>query len=106
MNRFEPLRTYSPSGRRADLGELLDRDEHHQRTGSGSAVLLVERQPEQLVLPEELDHVPRELGLLVDFRGARRDPVPRERSYELPNLALLVAQRVVGHARSLRRAVI
>ncbi len=48
--RAELLHGEDQAGRRADLRELLDRDEHHQRAGAGAAVLLLERQPEQVVL--------------------------------------------------------
>ena len=52
--------------------------------------------PEELVLAEELDDVPRELRRLVDLGRARRDPLARERPHELADLALLVGQRVEG----------
>ena len=53
--------------------------------------------PKQLVLAEELDHVPRELALLVDLGRARRDALAGERAHEVADLALLVGQRIVGH---------
>ena len=71
--RAELLDGDDQAGRRADLRELLDRDEHHQRASARAAVLLLEGQAEELVLAEELDHVPRELGLLVDLGRARGD---------------------------------
>ena len=49
-------------GRRADLRELLDRDEHHQRARLGAAVALLEREREDLCLPQRLDDVPGELA--------------------------------------------
>ncbi len=49
------------------------------------------------MLAEELDDVPRELVRLVDLRGARRDPLARERADELADLELLVGQRLPGH---------
>ena len=45
-----------------------------------AAVALVERQAEELVLAEELDEIPRELGRLVDFGGTRRNALARQRS--------------------------
>ena len=95
--RAELLDGHDQAGRRADLGQLLDRDEHHQRARPGAAVLLLERQAEQVVLAEELDHVPGELGLLVDLGRARGDALAGERAHEVADLALLVGQRVVGH---------
>ena len=100
--RAELLHGEDEPGRRADLGDLLDRDEHHQRPGARTAVLLLEGKPEDVVLAEQLDHVPRELGGLVDLLGARRDTLARERADEVADLALLVGQRVVaGHEMSL-----
>jgi len=49
------------------------------------------------VLAEELDHVPGELGALVDFGRPRRDPLARERADQVADLALLVAQHLMGH---------
>ena len=95
--RAELLDGHDQARRRADLGQLLDRDEHHQRARPGAAVLLLEGQPEKVVLAEELDHVPRELGLLVDLGRARGDALAGERAHEVADLALLVGQRVVGH---------
>ena len=65
------------AARRARLGDLLDRDVEHQRAGAGAAVLLVERQAEEVVLGEQLADVPRVLGLRVDLRRPRRDPLAR-----------------------------
>src|SRR5438270_657712 len=82
----EPLHGQQQPGGRADLGELLDRDEHHQRARGRAAVCLVEREAEELVLAKQLDHVPGELGRFVDLRRPRRDPLARERAHELPDL--------------------
>ena len=46
-----------------------------------------------LVLAEELDDVPRELGRLVDLGRARRDALARERADEVADLALLAVSR-------------
>src|SRR5581483_7829688 len=89
--RAELLHGEDEAARRADLRDLLDRDERHQRARAEAAVLLVEQDPEQVVLTEELDDVPRELGALVDFRRAWRDSLPRELADEIADLALLVA---------------
>ena len=59
--RAELLHREDQPARRADLRDLLDRDERQQRPGAGSAVLLVEEEPEDAVLAEELDDVPGEL---------------------------------------------
>src|SRR5436190_7127535 len=82
----------------ADFRDLLDRDERHQRARACAAVHLVEHDPEDLVLAEELDDVPRELGALVDLGRPRRDPLAREVADQIADLALLVGQRLVGHA--------
>ena len=97
--RAELLHGDDQAARRADLRHLLDRDERHQCRRADAAVLLVEQDPEDLVLAEELDDVPRELGALVDLRGARRDALAREVAHEVADLALLVGQRVDRHAR-------
>ena len=54
-------------------------------------------EPEDVVLAEELDDVPRELVRLVDLGRTRRDPLARERADELADLALLVGELVPGH---------
>src|SRR5207249_4280048 len=79
----------------------LDRDERKQRSRSRAAELLVEEQPEQLVVAEQLDNVPRELVRRVDLSRARSDPLTRELPHEVAKLALLVGQRVVRHAEIL-----
>src|SRR5205807_3125233 len=53
---------------------------------------------------EELDDVPGELGRLVDLRGTGRDPLARERTHELADLALLVGERVDRHGPECSRA--
>ena len=58
------------------------------------AVLLVVQHPEEVVLAEHLDHVPRKLGRLVDLRRPRRHPLPRDRPHQLADLALLVGEWV------------
>ena len=95
--RAELLHGEQQAARRADLRDLLDRDEREQRAGAGAAPLLVVEQAEQLVLAEELDDVPRELVRLVDLGRARRHALARERAHELADLPLLVGQDVPGH---------
>src|SRR5262249_59588909 len=95
--RAELLHGEDQARRRADLRQLLDRNEHHQRAGAGAAVALLERQPEQVVLAHQLDHVPGELGGLVDLGRAGRDALTREVAHEVADLALLLAQRVGRH---------
>ena len=72
--------------------------------GADAAVLLVEHQPEEPVLAEELDHVPRKLGGGVDLGRPRPDPLAGERPDELADLPLLRAQSVARHAPSLDSA--
>src|SRR5947207_723525 len=74
------------AARRADLRDLLDRDQREQRARAEPAVLLVEEEPEEVVLAVELDNVPRELVRLVDLGGARRDPLARQAADEVAQL--------------------
>ena len=97
----EVLHRDDQAARRADLRDLLDRDEGHQRALAGAAVLLAGEDPEDTVLTEQGDDVPRELGRAVDLGRARRDPLAGQRPHELPDLALLGRQPVVRHAASL-----
>jgi hypothetical protein len=92
--RAELLHGDDQTARRAHLRDLLDHHERHQRALADPAVRLVEEDAEQLVLAEELDDVPRELGRLVDLRRAGRDPLGRERADELADLALLVVEGI------------
>ena len=64
-----------------------------------AAVLLGEEEPEDVVLAEQLDDVPRELVRLVDLGRARRDPLARELPHEVAQLALLAVQDLPGHGR-------
>ena len=85
----------------AQTFEILDRDQREQGAGAAAAVFLVEEEPEQLVLAEELDDVPRELVGLVDLGRTGRDPVASKCPDELADLPLLLGQGIPGHARSL-----
>ena len=100
--RAELLDGEDQAARRAGLRGLLDRDERRERAGADAAVLLGEHQPEEAVLAEELDHVPRELGGVVDLGGAWRDPLAGERADEVADLALLRGQPVARHAAKSR----
>ena len=97
--RAELLHREDQPARRADLRDLLDRDEREQRPGAEPSVLLGEEEPEDVVLAEQLDDVPRELVRLVDLGGARRDPLARELPHEVAQLALLAVQDIPGHGR-------
>ena len=99
--RAELLHREDEAARRADLRDLLDRDEREQRPGAGASVGLVEEEAEDLVLAEELDDVPRKLVRRVDLRGARRDALARERAHEVADLDLLVGEGLPGHGGSL-----
>src|SRR5439155_25926761 len=88
--------------RRADLGHLLDRDEGEERAGPRAAAALVVKEPEEPVFAVQLDDIPRELVRRVDLRRARGDALARQRAHELADLPLLGAQRIPGHAASLR----
>ena len=49
-DRAESLHREDQAGRRADLRQLLDRDEQHQRAGPGATVALLEREGKDLRL--------------------------------------------------------
>ncbi len=98
--RAELLHREDEAARRADLRDLLDRDQREQRAGAEPAELLLVEEAEDVVLAVQLDDVPRELVRLVDLGRPRRDPLARERPHEVADLALLVAQLVPGHQRS------
>ena len=104
--RAELLHREDEAARRADLRDLLDRDEREERPGTRPAVLLVEEEPEDAVLAKELDDVPRELVRLVDLGRARGDPLAREGAYELADLELFLGQRLPGHGRILGRRLV
>ncbi len=95
--RAELLDGEDQPGRRADLRDLLDRDEGEQRSRAEPAVGLVEEQSEDAVLAVELDDVPGERVRGVDLGGARRDALARQRADQLAQLTLLVGQGVPGH---------
>ncbi len=80
--------------RRARLGDLLDRDRQHQRAGAGAAVLLPERQSEDVVLGQQLADVPRVLGARVDVVRARRDPLLGDLADRVAEVEVLLRDRV------------
>ena len=92
--RPELLDHQDQRGRRARLGDLLDRHVQHQRAGAGAAVLGLERQPEDVLLGQQRAQVPRVLGVLVDLRRARRDPLPRDLPDRVPEVEVLLRDRV------------
>src|SRR5262249_52028568 len=96
--RPELLHGQDQAARRADLRDLLDRDQRQQRARPEAAVDLRKVEPEQAVLPEDLDHVPRKLVRLVDLRGTRGNTVVRERAHEITDLELLPLQSLKDHS--------
>src|SRR5439155_9759143 len=99
--RAELLDGENQTARRADLRDLFDRHQGQESPGPETAVLLAEEEPEEVVLTEELDDVRGKLMALVDLRRSRRDPLARELTNEIADLALLLAQLLVRHAGSL-----
>ena len=97
--RAELLHREDQPARRADLRDLLDRDQREQRPRARSPVLLVEEEPEDAVLAEELDDVPGELVRRVDLGRARCDSLPRDRPHEVADLELVVGQLLPGHPK-------
>ena len=94
--RAELLHHQDQRGRGARLGDLLDRHVEHQRAGAGAAVLLLERQPEQVLLGEQLAQVPRVLGLGVDLGRPRRDPLAHDLADRVAEGHMVVGERVRG----------
>ncbi len=92
--RAELLHHQDQRARGVDLGDLLDRHVQHQRARAGAAVLGRERQAEDVLLGQQLAHVPRVLGLLVDLGRARRDPLARDLADRLAEIQVLLGNRV------------
>ena len=106
--RAELLDGEDQPARRADLRDLLDRDQREQRPGAGPAPLLVEEEAEDPVLAEELDDVPRELVPLVDLgrRGAIRSRASERtssRSSRCSSVSTSQATRPRGRGRVAHR---
>ena len=78
----------------AGLGDLLDRHLQDQGAGAGAAVLLGEGQAEDVVLGEQLAHVPRVLALAVDLAGARGDLLLRQPAHHVAEVAGLLRDLV------------
>ena len=92
--RAELLDHQDQRARRARLGDLLDRHLQHQRAGAGAAVLLGERQPEDVLLGEQLADVPRVLALRVDLGGARRDALRDDLADRVAEVLVLLREVV------------
>ena len=92
--RAELLHHQDQRGRGAGLGDLLDRHVEHQRAGAGAAVLGLEREPEDVLLGEQLAQVVRVLGLLVDLGRARGDPLARDLADRVAKVEVLLGDRV------------
>jgi len=80
--------------RRARLGDLLDRHVEHQRAGARAAVLELERQPEDVLLGQQLAQIMWVLRPLVDLRRPGRDPLPRDLTDRVPEIEVLLRERV------------
>ena len=84
----------------AGLGDLLDRHLQDQGAGAGAAVALGEGQAEDVVLGEQLAHVPRVLAFAVDLAGARGDLLLRQLAHHVAEVTGLLGDFVsVGHRR-------
>ena len=79
--------------------DLLDQDRLGDRVECRAAVALLEARPEQVLPSQELLEVPRELLLLVDLRGARRDPFLGKLADDGAQL-IVIGGGQVGHAGS------
>ena len=73
---------------------VLDGDLQHQRPGPRAAVLLGERQGEDVVLAEQATDVPRILVGRVDLGGARGDALLRELPDRRAEILVLLGKRV------------
>ena len=92
--RAELLHHQDQRAGRVDLGDLLDRHVQHQRARARAAVLGRKRQPEDVLLAQQLADVPRVLGLLVDLGRARRDLLARDLADRLTEVEVLLGDRV------------
>ena len=97
-DRAERLDREDQAGRRADLRQLLDRDEQHQRAGAGATVRSWNGQRKDLRLTQRLDDVPGKLPRRVDLGRPRRHPLRRDLADEVAQLPLIVREPVVRHA--------
>ena len=92
--RAELLHHQDQRARRVDLGDLLDGHVQHQSAGASAAILDRKWQPEDVLLGEQLAHVPRVFGALVDLRRARRDLLPRDLADRRAQIEMLLRDRV------------
>ena len=74
----------TPISRRAALRQL----------GTGAAVLHLERETEDVLLGEQLAEIARVLSLLVDLGGAGSDPLLRDLADRVPEVEMLLRDRV------------
>src|SRR6185295_1993984 len=88
--RAQRLHGEHQADRGVGVGQLLDCAQEGQRAGAGAAVLLAEAECEDAVLAEQLDGTPRELRLLVDAGGVRRDPAAGQGAHGLDQHLLLL----------------
>src|SRR4051812_26071533 len=79
---------------RRRLGDLLDRHLEHQRPRPGTAVLLGEREGEDVRLAEQLAYVPRVLRRAIDLGRTRRHPALHDRANALEEVAVLLRDLV------------
>jgi len=79
---------------RTRLGDLLHGHVQHQCAGAGAAVLGLERQPEDVLLGEQGPEIVRILGLLVDLRRPRRDPLLGDLTDRVAEVEMLLRDRV------------
>ena len=104
--RAELLDHEDERARGARLGDLLDRDLEHDRAGARAAVLLVEGQGEDVLLGEELAHVPRVLAGGVDLGRARAHLVIDDLPDRVAEVLVLLREVVdVGQRRAHRTIV-
>jgi len=92
--RAELLHHQHQSGRRARLRQFLHRDVERQRARPGAAVLLVEREREDVLLGQQLPQVVRVLGLLVDLGSPRGNPLAGDLADQVAERDLLLAEGV------------
>ena len=90
--RAELLDHQDQRRRGVGLGDLLDRHVQHQRAGAGAAVLLLERQPQDVLFGQQPAQVVRVLGLLIDLRRARRDPLLRDLADRVAEVQILLRE--------------
>jgi two-component system, NarL family, response regulator LiaR len=86
----------------ADAAELLDGEQDRQHLAAQATVFGRERQSEHVVLREELNDVPWELGTGIDVCRARRDSLVGQLAHAVTQGGLFVGQDGHGPDRSAR----